>query len=468
MNYEEAKNYLLSIPKFAGKNDLNNLKGLLEELGNPHKKGKTIHVAGTNGKGSVCAFLSSILKQSGYRVGVFTSPHLVKVNERFRIQDTMIDDGTFLQVFQQVMESVQTGIQKGYQHPSFFEYMFLMAACWFAKQQPDYIIYETGLGGRLDATNVLEPSLTILTSIGMDHMEYLGDSLEQIAGEKAGILKLNTPCIYLKQQDVSSHVIEKRGQELGIPLIPVENNKITIDEIGEEYIDFSYVNQYDNTYRLTESPDTYRIRKTALYQMENAALAIEAGYFLLTKSCLEKQIQLEAESLLLKKACLVQQMQKNIGQVEMEQIAVQVHQGIYQMQWPGRMEELEPGIFVDGAHNEPAIRSFCDTLTRIYRDKKIILLFAVAKDKRYNEMIRILCEAVSYERIIVTAIEGERVTPVEQVAELFHQYTDCLIETEETISKALALAHNYLTMNSRVFCVGSLYLVGHLKAEKEE
>lgn len=438
MNYEEAKNYLLGIPKFAGKNDLNNLRGLLEELGNPHKKGKAIHVAGTNGKGSVCAFLSSILNQAGYRVGVFTSPHLVKVNERFRIQDTMIDDESFLQVFQQVMEVVQIGIQKGYQHPSFFEYMFLMAACWFEKQQPDYIIYETGLGGRLDATNVLEPCLTILTSIGMDHMEYLGDSLEQIAGEKAGILKLNTPCIYLKQQDISSQVIEKRGQELGIPLIPVENNKITIDEIGEEYIDFSYVNQYDNTYRLTESPDTYRIRKTALYQMENAALAIEAGYFLLTKACLAQQI------------------------------AAQVHQGIYQMQWPGRMEELEPGIFVDGAHNEPAIRSFCDTLTRIYRDKKIILLFAVAKDKRYNEMIRILCEAVSYERIIVTAIEGERVTPVEQVAELFQQYTDCHIETEETISKALDLARNYLEADSRVFCVGSLYLVGHLIAEKEE
>lgn len=435
MNYEEAKDYLLNIPKFAGKNDLNNLKGLLEELGNPHKKGKTIHVAGTNGKGSVCAFLSSILKQSGYRVGLFTSPHLVKVNERFRIQDTMIDDESFLQVFQQVMEAVQAGIQKGYQHPSFFEYMFLMAACWFAKQQPDYIIYETGLGGRLDATNVLEPCLTILTSIGMDHMEYLGDSLEQIAGEKAGILKSNTPCVYLKQQDVSSQVIEKRGQELGIPLIPVEINKITIDEIGKEYIDFSYVNQYDSKYHPAESSAAYRIRKTALYQVENAALAIEAGYFLLTKS---------------------------------SNVFAQVHQGIYQMQWPGRMEELEPGIFVDGAHNEPAIWSFCDTITRIYRDKKIILLFAVARDKRYNEMIRILCEAVSYERIIVTAIEGERVTPVKQVAELFQQYTDCLIETEENISKALTLARNYLEADNRVFCVGSLYLVGHLKAEKEE
>lgn len=435
MNYEEAKNYLLSIPKFAGKNDLNNLKGILEELGNPHIKGIAIHVAGTNGKGSVCAFLSSILKQAGYRVGLFTSPHLVKVNERFRFQDAMIDDESFLQVFQQVMEAVQIGIQKGYQHPSFFEYMFLMAACWFEKQQPDYIIYETGLGGRLDATNVLEPCLTIITSIGMDHMEYLGDSLEQIAREKAGILKRNTPCIYLKQPDVSSQVIEKRGQELGIPLIPVEINKITIDEIGEEHIDFSYVNQYDSKYHPVESSTVYRIRKTALYQTENAALAIESGYFLLTKDC---------------------------------NVFAQVHQGIYQMQWPGRMEELEPGIFVDGAHNEPAIRSFCDTLTRIYRDKKIILLFAVAKDKRYNEMIRILCEAVSYERIIVTAIEGERVTPVERVAELFHQYTDCLIETEETISKALALAQNYLEADSRVFCVGSLYLVGHLKAEKEE
>lgn len=456
MNYEEAVVYLLDIPRFAEKSGLDNLKGLLEELGNPHKTGIAIHVAGTNGKGSVCAFLASILSCAGYRVGMFTSPHLVKINERFRIQDTMIGNEEFLQSFQRVMEAVRAGKKKGYRHPSFFEFLFLMAACWFEKQKPDYIIYETGLGGRLDATNVLEPCLTVLTAIGMDHMEYLGERLEEIAGEKAGIMKKGTPCVYLRQADASSKVIEKRGKDLGIDLIPVENKKIRIDETREEYIDFSYLSQYDSKYPATGKPITYRVRTSAIYQVENAALAIEAGTWLLAYTCPKKADR------------KVNKESADKNPLAYNDISAYIQKGIFQMHWQGRMEELEPGIYVDGAHNEPAIRAFCRTLTSIYRDKKIILLFAVARDKRYNEMIRILCETVSYERIIVTTIEGDRETPVEKVAEQFRQYTSVPVVTEQSVGQALKLARSCLKENSRVFCVGSLYLVGHLKKLKEE
>lgn len=431
MNYKEAVDYLFSIPKFASKTSHENLNGFLECLGNPQNSIPAIHIAGTNGKGSTCAFLASILKQAGYRVGLFTSPHLIRVNERFRINDRMIEDEDFLRNFLRVKEVVEDGIRNRNQvHPNFFEFLFLMATCWYQEAGVDYVIYETGLGGRLDATNVLQPKLTVITSIGMDHMQYLGDTLEKIAGEKAGIMKAGTPCVYIQQEDVTAKVLEKRGKELGIPLIPVEKTKITIDEIGEQRIDFSYENRYDKEYN--QGACTYQMRKTALYQLENAALAIEAGYYLL-------------------------QDRVNV-----------VHEGIANMQWNGRMEEIQPGFFVDGAHNEPAIRAFCETITGIYQDKKIVLLFAVASDKRYNEMIRLLCTGITYENIIVTAIEGDRATPVEQVAKEFREYIDCPIQVEPDLNHALVLAKTYISSDTRVFCVGSLYLVGSVEASKEE
>lgn len=434
MNYEEAAAYLLDIPRFAAKTSHENLNGFLNILGNPQVSVPAVHVAGTNGKGSVCAFLASILQQAGYRVGLFTSPHLVRINERFQINSIPISDEAFLSVFLRVQEAVKTGISRGMVHPNFFEFVFLMAVCWYEEEGPDYVIYETGLGGRLDATNVLQPCLTILTSIGMDHMQYLGDTLEQIAGEKAGILKADIPCIYMHQPDVTSDVIQGRASELACPLIPVEKDRITIDEIQKHVIDFSYVNRYDNRYN--HNIVTYRMKKTALYQAENAALAIEAGYYLLTE----------------------------YQKLTDEEAAVRaVHQGILHMRWQGRMEELEPGVYVDGAHNEPAIRAFCDTVTRLYQDKKVILLFAVASDKLYNEMIRILCEMLTFETVIVTAIPGSRTTPVEQAAEQFQKFRNGEVLREPDSEKALGLAKRSMTSDSRIFCTGSLYLVGSLK-----
>lgn len=459
MNYEEAVAYLLDIPRFASKTTHENLRGFLRLLGNPHKHIPSIHIAGTNGKGSTCAFLSSILQQAGYRVGLFTSPHLVKINERFRLNDSMISDEEFRLMFEKVKDAVETGLQTGLVHPNFFEFVFLIAVCWYEAQKPDYVIYETGLGGRLDATNVLQPCLTILTSIGMDHMQYLGNTLEQIAGEKAGILKADTPCIYICQRDVTEAVIRKRGEELGILMIPVEKDKITIDEIQEQTIDFSYASRYDSKYSCRKQTVTYRMKKTALYQTENAAIAIEAGYYLLSNP-IRKGNKQEHLAGAISEADAEENTEEFIQKV--------ICRGIYQMKWQGRMEEIEPGIYVDGAHNEPAIRAFCETVTRIYLDKKIILLFAVASDKRYNEMIRILCEAVSYEKIIITAIDGIRTTPVEQIQELFQQYTHCPIVTVPDISQAWKLARVSLKSDNRVFCVGSLYLVGSLEAKKEE
>lgn len=434
--YEEAVAGLLAIPKFAGKTTHDNLRGFLQLLGNPQSSIPAIHVAGTNGKGSTCAYIASVLQRAGKRVGMFTSPHLIRINERFQINGMEISDREFTEVFSCVKQVVEQGMAGGLVHPNFFEYLFLMATIWYQKQQPDYVIYETGLGGRLDATNVLCPQITVITQIGMDHMQYLGDTLSLIAGEKAGIMKTGVPCVYLKQEDASADVLEAYGKETKSLLIPVERAEITIDEIGIETIDFSYLSRYDNTGR-GQKRYTYRIWKTALYQTENAALALEAVRQLLKREATEEILQ----------------------------------EGLLNMHWKGRMEKLAPGIYVDGAHNVPAIEAFCDTIFRLYPSEKNVLLFAVANDKRYNEMICILCQsAVRFERVIVTTISGGRVTPVSQVAELFRQYgmPAFRIIEEPDDRQAWKLARSSAAEGCQVFCVGSLYLVGSLEVQEGE
>ena len=191
MNYTEAVEYVLSVPKFTTKNKLENTVELMERLGRPDRKMKIVHVAGTNGKGSVCAYLSSIFESAGKKVGLFTSPHLVKINERFQINNQPISDELFLKSYEKVWEVIQDMVKDGFYHPTYFEILFALCMVAFEREQVEYVILETGLGGRLDATNIVEhPIATILTSISLDHTEILGDTVEKIAWEKAGILKI--------------------------------------------------------------------------------------------------------------------------------------------------------------------------------------------------------------------------------------------------------------------------------------
>ena len=450
MEYQEAVEYLLAIPKFAGKTSHDNLRGFLNKLQNPQDDIPAIHIAGTNGKGSTCAFLASILRQAGCRVGMFTSPHLIKVNERFQLDGEMISDRELVEMFCLVKNVVEEGIKEGLVHPNFFEFIFMMALCWYRRkndvkkngQGVDFVIYETGLGGRLDATNILKPCLTVITSIGLDHMQYLGDTIEQIAGEKAGILKPNTPCVYLSKPESACNVIEARGSQLNIPMISVETERISIQKNDGDRIDFRYQTKYDR--ECGRDTGEYHIRKTALYQLENAVLALEAGGYVL-QHIWEKRYKVqdgEDREVLNLYECL--------------------QQGLSDMYWRGRMEEILPDFYVDGAHNEPAILAFCDTINRIYRDKKIILLFAVSCDKSYNEMIRILCSRISFDKVIVTAIGGVRTTPVSDVADIFSTYAACPVVCEGDLRVAFEAARELLNGENRVFCVGSLYLVGSI------
>lgn len=437
MNYQETVDYILNIPLFAKKIGTENLTALLDRLGNPQDIPKVIHVAGTNGKGSVCKALATLLEKTGKKVGLFTSPHLVSINERIRINGKEISDQDFVRCF----EIIKTEF---HEHPSFFEVMFAMAAVYFKEQEVDYVIYETGMGGRLDATNVVKPVLTIITSIGFDHMQYLGNSLEEIATEKAGIIKPQVPVIYFRRDAVSARIIETRAESIHSPVIAVEKSQYIINGLEDKTIDFSLHNRY-------YSYDHLKMNKTAFYQVENACLAIIAF------ATLMKQ---EGHVIGYWPA------KRQIGEeVILDELQMTIKEGLLSFAWEGRMEEVSPGIFVDGAHNVEAIDAYCRTMTALHKDSKKLLVFAAVKDKDYETMIMKLLRGLKFEKIIVTAVDNSRQAPVEEIAEIFRAYTDTNVTASKDIGDAMNLALRYRRemTDTNIYCVGSLYLVAGVK-----
>lgn len=425
MTYDKAVEYINEIPKFTKKNTPQHTKEFLRRLGNPQEMLKVIHVAGTNGKGSVCSYLDAMLRAQGKTVGLALSPHLVKMNERIVINHQMIEDEDFLNVFEQVKEKVDRMVEDGLPHPTFFEFLFGMVLTAFAKANVEYVVLETGLGGRLDATNCVEhPICSVITSIGMDHMQYLGNTLAEIAGEKAGILKSGVPAFYIEGQEESNQVIENRAKELGIFCKKVSKNAFKILEIEKKNIAFSCANAYYGNV-------TWKLNNTGRYQAENAMLALEVMRYLFGSD----------------------------GEPKKWQVALAY------CKVGGRMEEVLPRIYIDGAHNISAIERFVESVPK--DTAGIGILFSVVEDKDYEEMIACLCQHVEADFYVVTHITDKRAADTEKLADLFHQYT----EKPVLVQNSLRDAWNYVTSHQgerTIYCLGSLYLVGMVKALIEE
>ena len=378
--YEEAVAYIENIPKFTTKNKLEHTRKCLDLLGSPDKDRKIIHVAGTNGKGSVCAFLSSMLEQGGFRCGLFTSPHLVKINERFQINEVMISDQRFTEAFTEVKNLADRLVEEGDYHPTYFEFLFLMGMIVFKQEDVDYIVLETGLGGRLDATNsVLSPMACVITSISLDHVEYLGDTIEKIAGEKAGIMKKGVPVIFDGNRKEAAEVIKARAEELGCPWYEVKESRQKLLNYTPEGIRFLSAS---GVYGETE----LFVPFIARYQMMNAALALE------TMGVLREEHGLEKETLI-----------KGIGGAK----------------WQGRMETILPGVIVDGAHNEDGIARFVETVSYFQKEYPITLLFSTVADKEFPDMIKRVCKGLQFANVVTTEIWGSRKQSAKELAELF-------------------------------------------------
>lgn len=421
--YEEAVAYIENIPKFTTKNKLEHTRKCLDLLGSPDKDRKIIHVAGTNGKGSVCAFLSSMLEQGGFRCGLFTSPHLVKINERFQINEVMISDQRFTEAFTEVKNLADRLVEEGDYHPTYFEFLFLMGMIVFKQEDVDYIVLETGLGGRLDATNsVLSPMACVITSISLDHVEYLGDTIEKIAGEKAGIMKKGVPVIFDGNRKEAAEVIKARAEELGCPWYEVKESRQKLLNYTPEGIRFLSAS---GVYGETE----LFVPFIARYQMMNAALALE------TMGVLREEHGLEKETLI-----------KGIGCAK----------------WQGRMETILPGVIVDGAHNEDGIARFVETVSYFQKEYPITLLFSTVADKEFPDMIKRVCKGLQFANVVTTEIWGSRKQSAKELAELFRLNGCSQVFVEPNPGKAFELAYEKKG-DGLLFVAGSLYLAGEIK-----
>ena len=417
--YTEAEKYILEIPKFAGKSTLADTKRLLEKITGGINS-KVIHIAGTNGKGSVCAYLRSILMAGGCSVGTFISPHLETMRERISLGMEMISEEEFVEIFEQVLEVVLDEEQ----HPSFFEFLFLMAMCFFYRKEPEYIILETGLGGRLDATNCLEtPSLCVITEIGYDHMQYLGDTLQEIAAEKAGIIKPGVPVVMLDKRPEITRILKDFAKKVKSSATVLKKEDILHVNIDNKTIDFSLQSSYYNYITLS-------LNTQAVYQIENAALAVKAAELLQDERIIPEVIK----------------------------------EGIRSASWPGRMEEILPGIYLDGAHNEDGIEAFLETAERIACSGRRLLLFGVVADKRYPEMIRRIAESNLFTKAAVTLLESDRSASLDKLREIWGQYnSNICCSFHENTEEAYAYLISDREDNDLIYIAGSLYLVGQIK-----
>lgn len=427
MTYQEAVAYIEEIPKFTEKHSLAYIRDFLKRMGNPGMDRKIIHVAGTNGKGSVCAYMQAVLLEMGRRTGFFTSPHLISINERIVVDREQIDDAEFLAVFEQVKETVDGMAADGVSHPSYFEFLFGMAMLAFAQADVEYIILETGLGGRLDATNAVEhPAVAVITSISLDHTAYLGDTVEQIAAEKAGIIKEGVPVIFDGTDPGAAAVIEARAKALHADCRKLGKNAFEIREITRKHIAFSRGSAYDKD-------ELWTIRGCGTYQMMNVSLALAA-----------------LETVLPEEYVDYERWKKAVSRVV----------------WKGRMEEIRPGVFLDGAHNPGAVEAFADTLDAL-GERGPVILFSAVSDKEYEKMVSILCGRVKAGLYIVTEIKDSRKVPARELGEIFRRYTDSQVlvcrEPAEALQEALARRHDRC-----ICCLGSLYLIGELRRLFEE
>lgn len=424
MNYTEAVDYIETIPKFTVKHPPEHTRELLSRLGNPQVGIKIIHVAGTNGKGSVCAYLNAMLLAGGKKTGLFTSPHLVRINERFQINGEDVSDEQFLNAFLKVEKAAKEYEAEGEGHPSYFETLFLMGMLIFKEAGVEYLVMETGLGGRLDATNVVEkPLACIITSISRDHTEYLGDTLEAIAGEKAGIIKAGVPVIYDASQPGPASVIAAKAKEMGSPAWPMEPSFYEMKTQSREGITFTFAYPGGEKAELV-------IPYVAKYQMMNASLAFYTMHILQDVHDIPKNVLAE---------------------------------GLSKIKWPCRMEMAAPGVIIDGAHNEDGIAQFVSTAGYFAKENEITILFTAVADKHYHEMIGEICEGIHPSHVVATQIDGSRVVPAEVLAEDFRKAgcTDVCAEPEIGAAYEKALGKKGSGM---LFCVGSLYLAGELKA----
>ena len=435
MNYESAVRYLLSLGRELGaptqataaKFNLENITVLMERLGRPDRTYPIVHIAGTNGKGSTAAFLESILRAAGFRTGLNTSPHLERINERIRINGEEVSDQIFAETFTRVQEVIEELLAAGrlQAHPTYFECVTALAFEVFARERVEFAVVEVGLGGRLDATNIVRPQVSVITRIDFDHENYLGHSLEEIAREKAGIVKAGVPVATAPQLPEVREVLRGKARELDA----------TIVDTGEDF---------DLEREIAEAGCA---RARARARAMGEAVRLAPG--------LPGRFQLENALNAAATARLLQARGYRITNQNIEQ-------GIRSTEWPGRLERLQagPDVYLDGAHNPGAARELAQFLEENFARRRVYLIFGAMRDKSVDEMTGILFPLAS--EVIFTQPGTPRAVSANQLADLAGHHAaryTVIRDAEEALESALAKARS----DDAVFVTGSLYLVGQLR-----
>ncbi len=414
--YNQVTSELYKLQKTGIKFGLNTTKNILDRLGNPHKDLNFIHVGGTNGKGSVVAIISSILKEHGFKVGSYTSPHLVRFTERMRIDWEEIHPSRVVELYEKVKKVVIPG-----QEPTFFEFVTAMALCYFAEEEVDFGVIEVGLGGRLDSTNIITPQVSIITNVSFDHQEFLGKTLASIAREKAGIIKPGIPVVTAVKQPVAQSVIKTTAYE----------KKAPVKIYGK---DFHIKKDSLNTFQYISPQRVLKGLSVALlgdHQRENTAVAL----------------------------CALEVLEEK-GLIKISED--KIRKGLFNASWPGRAEIIsrDPLIIIDGAHNPSGAESLKKLLKSNFSYEKLYLIVGVMADKDIKGIFRrLLPEA---EAVIFTKPKYSRSADPETLKKIARPYTSkCYVIPD--VKQAIEYAKTEAGPRDIICITGSLYFMGEVK-----
>lgn len=427
MNYIEAMNYITQTAKFGSNLGLTRTMKILELLGNPHQGIKCIHIGGTNGKGSATAMINAILVEAGFKVGMYTSPYLEEFEERIQVNNINISKDDLAFAVTEVAKAVEGVIALGYDHPTEFEIITCAMFLYFYTNKVDYAVIEVGLGGRLDSTNVINPLVSIITSISYDHMNILGDTLDKIAYEKAGIIKYETPVIVYPQEKESMEVINKVATK--------NHSKILC--INKE--DVKYLGMTSSSYGLNQnievitSKKSYKLELALLgqHQLLNCALAINA----IEQLSVVENINIEEEIII---------------------------NALRKVKWPGRLELLStrPLVVMDGAHNIDGIIKLKDNVQKYFQYNNLIIIIGILADKQVDKILDAIIPLGN--RIIAVTPHSDRASSAEELRlKILRLNENCesIVEYSEAYRKALS----YCSEKDMILICGSLYMIGDMR-----
>jgi dihydrofolate synthase/folylpolyglutamate synthase len=428
MSYRQTIEYLFGLQKHGIKFGLTNSYALMELMGDPHTKFRAVHIAGTNGKGSTAAFLAGMLRAAGHRVGLYTSPHLVSFTERIRINGAQISEGRVVELAERIRKGCRllgSGEGPGPFSPTFFEVTTALAFTYFAEEGVDLAVVETGMGGRLDSTNVVTPLVSVITNIDLEHTEFLGNSLEEIAREKAGIIKRGIPVVTGASRAEAVGVIEGTAAGQSAPLYRLGR------DFRAEHIAPGPPQSFD--YQGIKRPyDALTVRMLGRHQIDNACLALAAA------ECVNEA------GLALPEAAM--------------------RQGIEQTAWEGRLERVsrKPDIYLDGAHNPASARVLARTIEDMKRGyRKVILVIGILADKDFRGILSELAPIA--DRVVVTKPQYSRAMDLSALAGEIRRIHGS-VDTGDTVAKAVAQARDMASPDDLILVAGSLYVVGDARA----